>query len=308
QAQAPSALAERGPADLLSACEPGRAQGVTVRDLAHGLPRFAARGADDGLRRRRARAQAPHPVPRRPDARASGSRRGPRRLPRARGGPGRGRKRRRGRQGGARPDVSTRPGRRPVGRGRLRRPALTRRRVFSAFLIASFILAVTPGPGVLYIVTRSLMQGRRSGLASVAGVALGNLGNALGAAIGLAALFGMSSLAFTLVKYVGAAYLVWLGVQTLQAKPAQPQAIARARERLGRFFRDGLLVALLNPKTALFFAAFLPQFMSPGGPLLVQSMLLGSIFVAIAAVTDTAYALAAGAVAPALKRARGVRA
>jgi len=83
--------------------------------------------------------------------------------------------------------------------------------VFSAFLIASFILAVTPGPGVLYIVTRSLTQGRRYGLASVAGVALGNLGNAVGASIGLAAVFAMSAFAFTVVKYLGALYLIYLG-------------------------------------------------------------------------------------------------
>jgi threonine/homoserine/homoserine lactone efflux protein len=174
--------------------------------------------------------------------------------------------------------------------------------LLAAFLAASFVLAVTPGPGVLYIVTRSLAQGRRSGLASVAGVALGNLGNAIGASVGLAALFAMSSAAFAVVKYTGAAYLVYLGVQTLRstgsADPAQrPQAAP-----LPRVFRDGFIVALFNPKTAIFFAAFLPQFMSsPAAPLL-QSMLLGTLFVAVAAVTDTLYAVAASAVAPAFAR------
>src|SRR5882672_2530306 len=89
--------------------------------------------------------------------------------------------------------------------------------LLSAFLVASLILAVTPGPGVFYIVTRSLLQGRRHGIASVLGVALGNLGNAIGASIGLAALFAISALAFTLVKYAGAAYLVYLGAQALRA-------------------------------------------------------------------------------------------
>ena len=179
--------------------------------------------------------------------------------------------------------------------------------LLSAFLIASFILAVTPGPAVFYIVTRSLLQGRRFGLASVAGVALGNLGNAFGAAIGLAALFAVSSLAFTVVKYAGALYLVYLGIQVLRARRAEVSGATPGPGRLWRIFRDGFVVALLNPKTAVFFAAFLPQFMSAEQPLLPQSMLLGSIFVAIAAVTDIAYALAAGAVAPRLERARGIR-
>ena len=180
--------------------------------------------------------------------------------------------------------------------------------MFSAFLIASFILAVTPGPGVLYIVTRSLTQGRRFGLASVAGVALGNLGNAVGASIGLAAVFAVSTLAFTVVKYLGAVYLLYLGVQAIRAPRTGDGAVAPAPASLGRIFRDGFVVALLNPKTAVFFAAFLPQFMNAETPAIVQSVTLGSIFVALAALTDTAYALAAGALAPMLVRARGVRA
>ena len=173
-----------------------------------------------------------------------------------------------------------------------------------AFCGASVLLAVTPGPAVFYIVTRTLAQGRRAGLASMAGVALGNLGNAIGAAVGLAALFAISSLAFTVVKYAGAAYLVYLGLKALK-RPAEVavQPFATADRR--RIFRDGFVVALLNPKTAIFFAAFLPQFMSPGGSAIGQSVTLGATFVAIAAVTDSIYALAAGAVAPRLRRTRG---
>ncbi|HYS13249.1 MAG TPA: LysE family translocator [Burkholderiaceae bacterium] len=179
--------------------------------------------------------------------------------------------------------------------------------LLSAFLAASFILAVTPGPGVFYIVTRSVMQGRRHGFASVLGVALGNLGNAVGASIGLAALFAISTVAFTAVKYAGALYLIYLGIQALRAPPAQIAASKPAPAPLSSIFRDGFVVALLNPKTAIFFAAFLPQFMSADASPIVQSIALGALFVAIAAVTDTGYALAAGAVTLLLGRARGIR-
>ncbi|MFH2134828.1 MAG: LysE family translocator [Pseudomonadota bacterium] len=172
--------------------------------------------------------------------------------------------------------------------------------MFSAFLLASLILAITPGPGVLYIVTRSLVQGRRCGLVSVAGVALGNLGNALAASIGLAALFAVSSLAFSIVKFAGALYLIYLGVQMLRNSPADTTVCVPKHEPTGRIFRDGFVVALLNPKTTIFFAAFLPQFLSGEVAPVLQSMLLGSIFVTVATVTDSLYALAAGAVAPAL--------
>lgn len=173
--------------------------------------------------------------------------------------------------------------------------------LFSAFLLASFVLAVTPGPGVIYIVTRSLVQGRRYGFASVAGVALGNLGNATAASIGLAALFAVSSVAFSAVKYAGALYLIYLGVQMLRSAPTESPAAVPLAVSQRRIFRDGFIVALLNPKTTVFFAAFLPQFLSPSAPPMLQGMSLGSIFVAIAAVTDSAYALAAGMVAPALR-------
>jgi threonine/homoserine/homoserine lactone efflux protein len=179
--------------------------------------------------------------------------------------------------------------------------------LLSAFLVASFVLAVTPGPGVFYVVTRSVLQGRRSGVASVLGVALGNLGNAIGASVGLAALFAVSAVAFTAVKYAGALYIIYLGVQALRAPAAAETAAAPAPARMGRIFRDGFVVALLNPKTAVFFAAFLPQFMSANASMF-QGVALGALFVVTAAVTDTGYALAAGAAAPLLSRARGARA
>jgi threonine/homoserine/homoserine lactone efflux protein len=180
--------------------------------------------------------------------------------------------------------------------------------LLSAFLVASLILAVTPGPGVFYIVTRSVAQGRSSGLASVAGVALGNLANVFGASLGLAALFAVSSVAFTVVKYAGALYLIYLGVQAMRAPRSKRDIPVAEPGPLRQVFRDGFIVALFNPKTVLFFTAFLPQFMRTDAGPIVQSVLLGSLFVAIAAVTDTVYAVAAGTVAPALGRARGIRA
>lgn len=176
--------------------------------------------------------------------------------------------------------------------------------LFSAFLVASLVLALTPGPGVLYIVARSLLQGRGAGLASVAGVALGNLGNALAASVGLAALFAVSSAAFMLVKYAGALYLVVLGIKMLRSAPVDVAAAPPAASKR-RVFRDGFVVALLNPKTTVFFAAFLPQFLGAGAPPMLQGAFLGALFVAIAALTDTLYALGAGVIAPALARAPG---
>jgi threonine/homoserine/homoserine lactone efflux protein len=174
-----------------------------------------------------------------------------------------------------------------------------------AFLAASFILAVTPGPAVLYIVTRSLTQGRCSGLASTAGVALGNLGNAIGAALGLAAWFAVSSFAFTIARYLGAGYLIYLAVQTAFSTRQPVEAKQLAPTPPQHVFRDAFWVALLNPKTALFFAAFLPQFV--GVPIMpVQQVIsLGFVFVLIAATTDALYALAAGAVSPQLQGAGG---
>ena len=176
--------------------------------------------------------------------------------------------------------------------------------MLAAFLAASFVLAVTPGPGVVYIVARTLAQGRGAGLASVGGVAAGNLCNAVGAALGLAALFAVSSLAFTVVKFAGAAYLVYLGVKALRRPPPGVPGAAFAAPQKGRIARDGFLVALLNPKTALFFAAFLPQFIDPAGSPMLQSMLLGALFVLIAASTDVVYVMVASRMLPALAGAK----
>ena len=176
-----------------------------------------------------------------------------------------------------------------------------------AFVVASVVLTITPGPAVFYIVTRSLSQGRRAGLASVGGVALGNLGNSIGASVGLAALFAISSLAFWVVKYAGAAYLIYLGVKALR-RPSETLEAPRPRSSPPAvIFRDGFIVALLNPKTTLFFSAFLPQFLDPHSSTIVQSVALGTAFVLIASVTDTTYALTASIIAPAMARMKSRR-
>ena len=175
--------------------------------------------------------------------------------------------------------------------------------LLGVFLLASFVLAVTPGPGVFYIVARSVAQGRRSGLASVAGVALGNFGNAVAASLGLAALFAASATAFSMVKYAGAAYLIYLGIKALRARNFAASAAEPEAAPLWPIFRNGVVVALLNPKTAIFFTAFLPQFMTPhpeGSTALVQALTLSALFLLMAAVTDAAYAFLAGVIAPRL--------
>jgi threonine/homoserine/homoserine lactone efflux protein len=171
----------------------------------------------------------------------------------------------------------------------------------SAFVIASLVLAITPGPGVFYIVSRSLLHGRRSGVVSVLGIAVGNLGNAVAASLGLAALFAVSSLAFAVVKYAGATYLVYMGIRMLLSRTASTTPAAAVLPP-GRVFRDALVVSLLNPKTTIFFAAFLPQFVNAAASPVRESLALGVLFVLIAIVTDGLYALGAGSVSRLLAR------
>ncbi len=180
----------------------------------------------------------------------------------------------------------------------------------AGFLLASFALATTPGPGVVYIVTRTLAHGRQAGLASVGGVALGNLANCVGASLGLAALFAVSSLAYNLVKLAGAAYLIHLGIAALRASTPAAAPGRSPAGPLGHIFifRDGFMVALLNPKTALFFAAFLPQFIDPTAAPALQTIMLGVSFVLIATITDSAYVLAVSLGAPMMEGIEGGRA
>lgn len=160
------------------------------------------------------------------------------------------------------------------------------------FLLAALGLLLIPGPSVLYIVTRSVAQGKRAGLASVGGVELASLVHTAAAAFGLSALLLTSALAFSVVKYLGAAYLIFLGIRTLLARDENRQVSAPAPKSASQLFTQGFLVNLLNPKTALFFYAFLPQFVNPArGAIVFQILLLGILFVLSATCTDSLYAL-----------------
>jgi threonine/homoserine/homoserine lactone efflux protein len=166
------------------------------------------------------------------------------------------------------------------------------------FVVAALVLLLTPGPAVLYIVTRSIDQGRRAGLVSMLGVHVGTLVHVAAAAAGLSALLAASALAFTTVKYLGAAYLVYLGVRRLLERGPAPGAGAIREQRLRRAFLDGVVVNVLNPKTALFFLAFLPQFVDVSrGHVGAQILLLGGLFVSLGLVTDGSFALTAGTAA-----------
>ena len=159
---------------------------------------------------------------------------------------------------------------------------------------AALILAITPGPAVLYIAARSMHQGRAAGLVSAAGIQTGTLFHIAAAAFGLSAILMKSAIAFEAIRYAGAAYLIWMGVKALRAKDDVAVQGVTA-EPLGRIFRTGVAVNLLNPKTALFFFAFLPQFVdATRGAAWLQILILGVVFMTIASASDAMYAVLAG--------------
>jgi len=163
------------------------------------------------------------------------------------------------------------------------------------FMLAAGLLIVVPGPAVLYIVARSIDQGRLAGIVSVLGIASGAVVHSLAAAVGITAVLAASAPAFSIVKYLGAAYLVYLGITTLLKKPEPQENIMVEPKPLWQIYRQGFVVNLFNPKTALFFLAFLPQFADPAhGSVPLQTFLLGLIFVTIALFSDSIYALLAG--------------
>jgi len=176
----------------------------------------------------------------------------------------------------------------------------------ATFAAATLLLLVIPGPAVLYIITRSSTQGTVAGLVSVAGIHFGTVAHLLAALAGLSAVLATSARMFQLVKLVGAAYLLWLGVASLrryaQARGARrydpgsaPPVAAGAPQRLAVVFREGAIVNLLNPKTAVFFLSIVPQFVDPtGASPTVQLLVLGAIFIALGLVSDSLYAAAGG--------------
>ena len=173
------------------------------------------------------------------------------------------------------------------------------------FITASLALLLVPGPSVLYIMTRSIDQGRKAGLISVAGIHSGTIVHILAAALGLSAILLSSALAFDIVKYVGAAYLIYLGVKKLLGKDESDSTESLQKQSLGQIYKQGVIVNVLNPKTALFFFAFLPQFVDPThGSVSLQILLLGLIFVCLGAITDSTYAIVSSLLAGRLRESR----
>ncbi len=163
-----------------------------------------------------------------------------------------------------------------------------------AFALASLLLAAAPGPGVAFLVNRTLSEGRRAGLAATLGVAFGNFGNALGASIGIATLLALVPALLGLIQWLGGLYLLVLAALTLRNRNSTDFTAPNVRS-LRPHFRDGFWVALLNPKTMLFFAAFLPQFLNQTTLSWEATLGLGIVFVIIAALSDGAYVFASAA-------------
>lgn len=166
------------------------------------------------------------------------------------------------------------------------------------FMGAALILLLVPGPAVLYITARSASQGRKAGLVSVLAIETANFLQAVAAALGLSAILLSSALAFNVVKYLGATYLIYLGLRKLLASENGSENETVKQESLSRIYWQGFAVNILNPKTALFFFAFFPQFVDPArGNVITQNLLLGAIFVGMAIITDTMYALLTSSIA-----------
>jgi len=173
------------------------------------------------------------------------------------------------------------------------------------FGAAALALIVVPGPAVLYIVAQSIDRGRVAGVVSALGVAAGGLVHVTAAAVGLSSLLVSSATAFNVVKYAGAVYLIGLGLWTILRRPDEPSVELPKERRLSRRFWQGVVVNILNPKTALFFFAFLPQFVDPDkGSAALQIGVLGLVFVALAVTSDCAWALAAGTASHRLRGSR----
>jgi threonine/homoserine/homoserine lactone efflux protein len=175
------------------------------------------------------------------------------------------------------------------------------------FISAALVLLLVPGPAVLYLVGRSVEQGRLAGLVSILGIHTATLVHVAAAALGLSAVLASSALAFGAVKYAGAAYVIWLGLKKILGRVGPPDVdVTSQGHGYARLFRDGFIVNLLNPKTALFFLAFLPQFVEVSrGRVAMQVAFLGLLFTFLGLITDGCYALAAGTAGDWLKRRRG---
>ena len=175
----------------------------------------------------------------------------------------------------------------------------------AVFVVAALALLLVPGPAVLYVVARSIHQGRRAGLASVLGIHVGTLVHIAAATAGLSALLVSSSVAFTVAKITGAVYLVGLGLWTLFSRRPEAEIAVGGERDVRRAFAQGIVVNVLNPKTALFFLAFLPQFVDrDASHPAVQVAVLGLLFALLGLVTDSLWAIAAGTAGGVLRRSR----
>lgn len=176
------------------------------------------------------------------------------------------------------------------------------------FIGASLALLLVPGPAVLYITARSANQGRLAGLVSVLAIETANFLQAVAATLGLSAILLTSALAFDVVKYLGAAYLIYLGIRKLLVREEGEDGAQINPEPLARIYWQGVAINLLNPKTALFYFAFLPQFVDPArGDVTAQTLMLGGLFVGMACITDSTYALLASSLAARLRNNRHYR-
>jgi threonine/homoserine/homoserine lactone efflux protein len=173
----------------------------------------------------------------------------------------------------------------------------------AAFAVTAFALVALPGPNMIYLVARSLSEGRRAGLMSALGIETGTLVHTTAAAVGLSALLASSATAFSVVKYAGAAYLIYLGVRALLARDGDAHGVA-APVAGRHVYRQAVLTQVLNPKVAIFFLAFLPQFVDPDRPTATQIMVFGAILVVIGLVIGGATALAAGTLSERLRARR----
>ena len=173
---------------------------------------------------------------------------------------------------------------------------------FGLFLAAAILLAITPGPGIFYVLARSIKGGRREGYVSAAGTAVGGLFHVAAAALGISAILAASATAFSVVKFIGAAYLIYLGIRAVlsKAEPLELEGVVSRQSR--RAFYQGIVTEMLNPKTVLFFLAFIPQFVNPRGTVVLEFMLLGSITVCLNSSVDLLVATLAGPLGTQLKR------
>jgi len=169
----------------------------------------------------------------------------------------------------------------------------------AAFAVAAFLIIVIPGPSVLFVVSRALAYGRRAALATVAGNSAGSFVLAVAVAIGVGTVVQTSAIAYTTIKLIGAAYLVYLGVRAIRDRRALREALSRQASPVSdrRTWSEGFVVGVTNPKTAVFFAAVLPQFIDrSAGHASVQMIVLGAVFAVIALASDAVYGATAGAI------------